>query len=84
MRDVRHAGALRALEILRHVSTGGGDGMSAEDYARNVERAEQARRLFDMLMRAYEIEAYDVAVRIERQLADLLGLNAPPQVEVPS
>jgi hypothetical protein len=51
--------------------------MSAEDYARNAERVEQARRLIDLLELAYREQAFDLALTIERQLALLLGLNAP-------
>jgi hypothetical protein len=58
--------------------------MSAEDYARNVERVEQARRLIDLLELAYRAEAFDLAPTIERQLARLLGLNAPTRVEMPT
>jgi hypothetical protein len=58
--------------------------MSAEDYALKVERVEQARRLIDLLELAYRAQALDLQRVVERQLALLLGLNAPTRVEMPT
>jgi transcription elongation GreA/GreB family factor len=49
--------------------------MSAEDYARNAERVEQARRLIDLLELAYRAQALDLQREVERQLTLLLGLE---------
>jgi hypothetical protein len=66
-----------ARRVLRSVPgrAKGGVAMSAEDYARNAERVEQARRLIDLLELAYRAQALDLQREVERQLALLLGLE---------